>query len=587
MFKGLFFLLKFVWKNQKSYLFLKTVSQILSAALPLLDTILSKYIFDEIAYQKRPNVLFGMIGILLAVNVIGYCLIRFLNGKAHITVCRLFTTFRTMLADQLSRCDFERLEDPHFLDIKTKAEKFLYANGNGFCGVIDNVFNIFGKTLSFIGISAIISTLNPLIAIAFVCLILINSYFESKVRKRSVQWDMEKTPVERRSAYFLDLVENFAFGKEVRMYGLRNWIVGKTHQTLLESEKFYVKQTKLSNRIGYLSTVMDNITRGVTYIYLAVKVVVSSISIGDFSMYSSALMSFSHIITDLMQSLLNIRQYNGYYDALVEYMNVPQKMYEGKNAPVPQGPYTIKFENVSFKYAGQSNYALKNVSLTLESGEKLSVVGENGAGKTTFVKLLCRLYDPTEGRITLNGTDIRDIRYDEYMSIMCSVFQDYKLLAFSIKENVSFMNSEAEDDDTVNTLLSKTGLRHKIDTLPKGIHTNIFRIFSDDGFEPSGGEGQRIALARAMYKDAPIMILDEPTAALDPRAEYEIYKNFSDMTAGKTAVFISHRLSSSKFCDRVALFSKGELAEYGTHDQLIAQNGAYKELFDMQAQFYV
>ena len=217
-----------------------------------------------------------------------------------------------------------------------------------------------------------------------------------------------------------------------------------------------------------------------------------------------------------MNSFSSLRQYEGYYDALNDYLHVPQKMYEGENQPIPDSPYEIRFENVSFRYAGQRTFALKNVSLTLRSGEKLSIIGENGAGKTTFVKLLCRLYDPTEGRITLNGTDIRDINYDAYLGIMCAVFQDYKLLAFTLEENIAFQHAETEDAETIERIIKRVGLGTRLETLPHRTRTHIYKIFSEEGFEPSGGEGQKIALARAIYKDAPVMILDEPTRGSRP-----------------------------------------------------------------------
>ncbi len=586
MYKGISYLLSFFWNEQKSFLIFKTISQILTAFVPVADMIIPKYIIDELTGSKRAEIVLMWIGILLIINLLGGCCISFFRRSAFIESGKAFTKFQTNLAEQLSKCDFERLENPEFLDSKVKADRFLSANGQGFTGVLDNVFDIFGKLITFIGIIAIISTLNVLVIVGFVVIILLNTYVESKVRKRVVEWDLEKTPVERRTGYFLDLIENFAFGKEIRIYGIGGWITDKIHRHLEESERFYLKQSRLSMRTDYLAHAMNFVLTGITYVYLASQVIRNTIGIGDFTMYVSALMSFSGAMNGLMGSLLNIRQFGGYYDALMDYMNVPQKMYDGKRLALPEAPYEIRFEDVSFKYAGQDNYALKNVSLTLASGEHLSVVGENGAGKTTFVKLLCRLYDPTQGRITLNGTDIRDIDYDEYMKIICSVFQDYKLLAFSLKENIAFQNAKTECDDNIIEILDRAGFGKRLKTLSNGVDTNIYKIFSEDGFEPSGGEGQRIALARAMYKNAPVMILDEPTAALDPRAEYEIYRKFSEMTAGKTTIFISHRLSSSKFCDHVVLFKNGRIAEYGTHDELINKNGDYKDLFEMQAKFY-
>ena len=261
------------------------------------------------------------------------------------------------------------------------------------------------------------------------------------------------------------------------------------------------------------------------------------------------------------------------------------KLREGIQGELPPGSYAIEFKNVSFRYPGSEKYILKGINLTITDGQKLSIVGENGAGKSTFVKLLIRLYDPTEGNIYLNGVNIKDIAYEQYMSIFSTVFQDYKLFSFSLKDNIAL--ALPLNEEKVLDVLMRVGLEEKLRKLPKGIGTAIFKNFDETGFEPSGGEGQKIALARALYKDAPVIILDEPTAALDPRAEYEIYQQFNDMVEGKTAVYISHRLSSTKFCDVIAVFSNGEIAEYGSHEELMNKCGIYSELFNMQAQFYV
>ena len=241
--------------------------------------------------------------------------------------------------------------------------------------------------------------------------------------------------------------------------------------------------------------------------------------------------------------------------------------------------------DVSFRYPGQNTYSLKNINLTINAGEKLAVVGENGAGKTTFIKLLCRLYDPTEGEILLDGICIKDISYDSYLKLIGAVFQDYKLFAFTLKENICF--DHEENDENIIDILQKNGMGDKIVELDKGIHTSVYKTFDENGFEPSGGEGQKIALARAIYKDAPIILLDEPTSALDPKAENELYQNFYNIVKGKTAVFISHRMSSTRICDRIILFQAGKIIETGTHEKLMAQKGKYYELFQMQAQYYV
>ena len=233
---------------------------------------------------------------------------------------------------------------------------------------------------------------------------------------------------------------------------------------------------------------------------------------------------------------------------------------------------------------GSEVWALKNVNLTIERGQRLSLVGENGSGKSTFIKLLCRLYDPTEGVILMDGVDIRDFDYDQYLAQFSTVFQDFSLFDFSLRENLAFDGRAS--DERIMEAIRQVGIEQRVNTLPNGLDTHVGRTFDENGFEPSGGEAQKIALARALIKDAPVVILDEPTAAMDARAEYELYRNFSELTGGKTAIYISHRMSSSRFCDKVAVLENGRLTECGTHDELMALGGQYAELYAMQAQYY-
>lgn len=245
------------------------------------------------------------------------------------------------------------------------------------------------------------------------------------------------------------------------------------------------------------------------------------------------------------------------------------------------------FENVSFTYPYQNEPSLKNINLKIRDKERLSIVGENGSGKTTLVKLLLRLYEPTDGRILLNGIDVKEIDYKEYLKLFSTVFQDFKIFAFKILDNVTSLENKAADLTGVHNSLEKVGLSSKINALDKGVETYLFKIYEEDGIELSGGEAQKLAIARALYKDAPVVILDEPTAALDPKAEYDIYTKFLSLVDSKTAVFISHRLSSTKFCDRIVVLREGKIVETGSHSELLSQNGYYAELFHMQANFYL
>lgn len=278
-----------------------------------------------------------------------------------------------------------------------------------------------------------------------------------------------------------------------------------------------------------------------------------------------------------------------YANEFVNFMDYPASMPKGRRK-VKDGMHVFEFRNLSFSYPGSEVVVLKNVNLTIGEGEHLSVVGLNGAGKTTLIKLLCRLYDPTEGEILMDGINIKEYDYQEYMKVFAPVFQDFKLFAFEIRENLllkDHTDMNDADEILVRETLQKIDMAEKVNSFKNGARTVLFKQFDSEGIEPSGGEQQKLAIARALIKDAPAVILDEPTAALDPIAEYEIYKHFEELVQGKTAIYISHRLSSCQFCDRIAVFSEGNVKEYGTHEELVGlKDGIYAKMFEAQAQYY-
>ena len=282
-----------------------------------------------------------------------------------------------------------------------------------------------------------------------------------------------------------------------------------------------------------------------------------------------------------------MRNNASFLEQVFAFLDIPNPMYQGSLTVEKRRDrsYQVEFRNVSFRYPGSDTYALRNVSMKFVIGRRLAVVGMNGSGKTTFIKLLCRLYDPTEGEILLNGIDIRKYNYAEYMNLFSVVFQDFKLFALKLGENVA---SKAEyDRHLAADCLEKAGFAENLAKLPRGLDTFLYKDYDKDGVNVSGGEAQKIAIARALYKDAPFIVLDEPTAALDPIAEAEIYSKFNDIVGDKTAVYISHRLSSCKFCDEIAVFHEGAVVQQGTHDELLAdETGMYHQLWHAQAQYY-
>lgn len=586
MFKGLWFFVKFGWKCEKRYIIYLVLNQFINSLIPIVAVVMPRYIINELMDLKRPSYIFLYVGILIGYTLIGSLISNYLTWTSFTYRCRVGAEFDVFMHQKTVNADYADLESSEYIEMKEKAKKFLFGNMNGFSYVLDVAVQTLGKIFTLLGIIAIIATLNLLLVLLFVSLVLVSSWIESKVRKKQIAMSLEIISIERRWMYYGELMDEFSYGKEIRINGIGDWLVNHERKFAKIANDSYAKSNALGIKSGAFGAIASFAQQCISYAYLVVQVMGGAITIGDFSMYVGGVAAFSGAMRDVMSNIIEVSEFRKYYDAMEQYLNIPSKMRNNAKLPLPNGNHAIEFKNVSFRYTGQQYFALKNINIILIPGQKLSIVGENGAGKTTFVKLLCRIYDPTEGEILLDGVNIMDIDYDQYMSLFSTVFQDFKLFSFSLKENVALSDSETSQDTDVEKALIKAGFGNKLESLLNGINTNVYKNFDGKGFEPSGGEGQKIALARALYKNAPIVVLDEPTAALDPRAEYEIYQHFNELIAGKTAIYISHRLSSARFCDKIAVFTNGEIVEYGTHQELLQREGTYAQLFNMQAGFY-
>jgi len=340
---------------------------------------------------------------------------------------------------------------------------------------------------------------------------------------------------------------------------------------------------------GYeaLSGAVSQILVGAAYVFVCLKALGGAFGAGSVVQYVSSITALSGGLSLFLSTLGELQNNTAFLHTVFEFLDIPNNMYQGSLTTEKRSDkkYEIEFRSVSFKYPSSDQYALKNVSLKFNVGQRLAVVGQNGSGKTTFIKLLCRLYDPTEGEILLNGIDIRKYDYLQYISIFSIVFQDFKLLSYSLGQNIAA--AVEYDDRKARDCLDKVGFGERLEKMTKGLNTCLYKDFEEDGVEISGGEAQKIALARALYKDAPFIILDEPTAALDPVAEFEVYSKMNEIVGEKTAVFISHRLSSCRFCNDIVVFCEGELVQHGSHDELVSDmEGKYYELWNAQAQYY-
>ena len=332
---------------------------------------------------------------------------------------------------------------------------------------------------------------------------------------------------------------------------------------------------------------ISSLLSGAVYVFVCLKAWAGAFGVGSVTQYVGAVTALSYNVSLLLTTIGHMQTNAGFLKTTYEFLDIPNSMYQGSLTTEKRADrqYEVEFRDVSFKYPGSDVWALRHVNMKFKVGKRLAIVGENGSGKTTFIKLLCRLYDPQEGQILLNGIDIRKYRYDDYMSIFSVVFQDFKLICQPLGANIA--GSMEYDCDRAQRALIDAGFGDRLTTMESGLDTMLYKDLTEDGVDVSGGEAQKIAIARALYKDAPFIILDEPTAALDPIAEAEIYAKFSEISGDRTAIYISHRLSSCKFCDEIAVFHEGAVIQQGTHEALVAdEDGKYHALWHAQAQYY-
>ena len=387
---------------------------------------------------------------------------------------------------------------------------------------------------------------------------------------------------------FENYVKDYHSGKDIRIYGMEKRLLRDFMEVDGKLNSAYHQSSKKQVICTFPAVLLRELLKIFAYITLIGAAVSGTLSAGSIVKYVSCLLLLLNGVSRLALALQRTAVNNTYLKRYFSWLDIPNPMYKGSLTVEKRddNEYDVEFRDVSFRYPNTEAYALRHVNLKFKVGQKLAVVGENGSGKTTFIKLLCRLYDPTEGEILLNGVNIQKYDYDEYMAVFSVVFQDFKLFSFSLGQNVAC--AEHYDADRVEACLAAAGFGQRLEEMQEGLQTCLYRDFAENGEEVSGGEAQKIALARALYKDAPFIVLDEPTAALDPVAEYEVYSRFNEIVGNKTAIYISHRLASCRFCDKIAVFDSGRIISQGSHEKLYAQtDGKYRELWDAQAQYYV
>ena len=470
---------------------------------------------------------------------------------------------------------------------QTKMQKGMNAlNGDslGVQGLTDNTFGLVCYSVGLLSYGAIIVTVDIRVLLIMAGMSVTSFFLHRHAVHYSDRTTKDKDHVGRLLWHMTWEAREPEYGKDVRMYHIESWfepLFFHYHKKLLR----WHGKSELHWYFPTLSDTIFAIARDILlYSILIMSVIQGAMTVAEFTFYVGIVAGFASWLSTFLFQISGIMKTNLETKALYDVFEEKDIFLHGEGEVLDvTAPVSIEFRDVSFRYE-EGEEILSHLSFRIEKGQKIALVGNNGAGKTTFIKLLCRLYDPTGGEILLNGIDIRYYDYNEYVNLFSVVFQDFKLFSRSIAENVAA--SREFEGEKVTDCLEKAGFGGRLEEMEKGIHTNLFQL-EEDGVEISGGEAQKIAIARALYKDAPLVILDEPTSALDPVSEYEIYRSFDGLVEEKTAIYISHRMSSCRFCDQILVFDEGRIAQSGSHEKLLQEeNGLYHEMWSAQAQYY-
>lgn len=602
--------LKLFYKRYPQMILSRLISVVWNSLTPYVSIYLSALVIDELAGSRNVERLQLLVLITLASAAVIALGTALLKKWTEAQSAGMWFKVENILSEKMLDMDYVSLDETHTAELLSTIRQNMNGGGWGLYRVVvayeelcSSILTILGGislTVSLFvsrvpdGAGALSALNNPLVVLAVITVMLAVTFIAPVLNNKS-------------GSYYAKHADSHNLGN--RLFSFFGWL--GYYSELAPDVRIY-RQDRICDRhnhnkddtfcsnglfarlawgpIGLFAaagSAVSVIFTGVVYAFVCLKALAGAFGLGSVTQYVASITKVSGGMSSFVSTLGDMRNNAPFLELTFEFLDIPNNMYQGSLTVEKRNDrkYEVEFRNVSFKYPGSENYALRNVNMKFEIGKRLAVVGMNGSGKTTFIKLLCRLYDPTEGEILLNGIDIRKYNYAEYMNIFSVVFQDFKLFSLTLGENVA--SGSRIDREKVIDCLNKAGFGGRLAEMPNGIDTYLYTDYEKDGVNVSGGEAQKIAIARALYKDSPFIILDEPTAALDPIAEAEIYGKFDEIAGDKTTIYISHRLSSCKFCDEIAVFHEGAVIQQGTHASLVSdESGKYYELWHAQAQYY-
>lgn len=580
------FMVRTAWEKRRRILILCIVIAAIQVALNLVQLYVTPEILTKVEHGAPVWELLKTIGFFTAAlfflqGAAAYC--DAIRMPAEIDVrCAIVR----MISRKSSETSYPNVHDPKILKLENQTQRATSGNDDA----AEHIWRTLTELLANLGGFAVYLLLLSRLNLFLILLVILTATADFFVSHYIGEWEYrhreERENYDKELYYFLDQPRQVRLAKEIRVFGLAPWLRELRDKSMKALSAFITRREKTYLRANAADVALTLLRNGIAYAYLIRQTLAQDWSASTFLLYLTAVSGAATWVTGILTQCNQLHKESIDLSKIQEYLNIPEPFsFEGGAQPPAANGYELRLENVSFRYPDTKKDILKQMNLTIHPGEKLAVVGLNGAGKTTMVMLLCGFYDPTEGRVLLNGQDIREFDRRQYYDLFSAVFQGFSILDTTIAECVA-QTAENIDTEKVNRCLAKAGLTETVSKFPHGVNTHFGRDVYLDGVQLSGGQTQRLMLARALYKDGPILILDEPTAALDPIAENDIYQKYSDMTAGKTSVFISHRLASTRFCDRILFIADGGIAEEGTHQELMAKGGAYAELFAVQSRYY-
>ena len=603
--------LKLIYKHYPQMVVSQLLSVVWNALTPYIGIFLSALVIDELAGGRDVKRLQMLVIIALASAAVIALGTALLNKWKETQSAGWWLKIEHLVSEKMLDTDYVNLDDTHTAEMLSTIRQNFNGGGWGLGQVLEcykelcsSIFTILGGLALTVSLFAIkvpgdAGTLtllnNPLVVLGVVIVMLAVTFIAPMLNNKAgsyyAKYANSHNLGNRLFSFFGYLGYYSALATDVRIYRQDKICerYNRNKEDTFGSNGLFAHFARGSMGLySAAGAAVSVIFTGVVYAFVCLKALTGAFGLGSVTQYVASITKVSSGMSSFVSNIGLMCNNTPFLELTFDFLDIPNNMYQGSLTVEKRRDrkYQVEFRNVSFKYPGSDNYALRNVNMKFEIGKRLAVVGMNGSGKTTFIKLLCRLYDPTEGEILLNGIDIRKYNYREYMDIFSVVFQDFKLLSLKLGENVA--GKVDYDKELVIDCLEKAGFADRFIKMKDGTETYLYKDFdTKNGVDVSGGEAQKIAIARALYKDAPFIILDEPTAALDPIAEAEIYGKFDEIAGDKTAIYISHRLSSCKFCDEIAVFHEGAVIQQGTHASLVADtNGKYHELWHAQAQYY-